>query len=318
MQPGRLSFIIIGTQDDAIARQQCDAAIQALVPQRELYTIIYGDGKNGDRIDAAKSIYHDKAMMKEWLDCEADGTGLDATNAPENIGACVSQLDAAPEPWDVYTNGGFWSSAMAGQSAVLVRPRGLWIASWLPGREPTAEDFLGWGTSWPSFGDGYLNAPMTWQYDHDIQLQTPYGIVFCDLDARYYPESGLIHWGIDVSNYAGMLNPDALAYLVTRPDLPAEQAPTQEPPGGTPEGPSSLSPAPVWLSGGVQSDGLPRGLMLNGWQLGIFNGPAKPVLMFGDESGEHPGRIAKLFGDSYMWLRKGSGPDAYWSAEEGD
>jgi hypothetical protein len=40
-----------------------------------------------------------------------------------------------------------------------------------------------------------------------------------------------------------------------------------------------------------------------------------PVLRVGSGL---PGRISKLFGDHYLWLRLGEKGNAYWSAEEGD
>jgi hypothetical protein len=42
---------------------------------------------------------------------------------------------------------------------------------------------------------------------------------------------------------------------------------------------------------------------------------AMPVLRVG---GGLPGRISKLFGDTYLWLRIGEDRVAYWSEEEGD
>jgi len=46
----------------------------------------------------------------------------------------------------------------------------------------------------------------------------------------------------------------------------------------------------------------------------LYNGGV-PVLRVG---GGLPGRIAKLFGDRYLWLRLGPSGEAYWSGEEGD
>ena len=46
----------------------------------------------------------------------------------------------------------------------------------------------------------------------------------------------------------------------------------------------------------------------------LYNGSV-PVLRIG---GGLPGRISKLFGERYLWLRLGEKGVAYWSAEEGD
>jgi len=46
----------------------------------------------------------------------------------------------------------------------------------------------------------------------------------------------------------------------------------------------------------------------------LYNGSV-PVLRIG---GGLPGRISKLFGERYLWLRLGEKGMAYWSAEEGD
>ncbi len=46
----------------------------------------------------------------------------------------------------------------------------------------------------------------------------------------------------------------------------------------------------------------------------LYNGSV-PVLRIG---GSLPGRISKLFGQRYLWLRFGESGAAYWSAEEGD
>lgn len=42
------------------------------------------------------------------------------------------------------------------------------------------------------------------------------------------------------------------------------------------------------------------------------------VMAIGDWEGVYPGRIAKLFGDQWWWLRKGEAGNAYWSQEAGD
>lgn len=42
------------------------------------------------------------------------------------------------------------------------------------------------------------------------------------------------------------------------------------------------------------------------------------VLLLGDVEGAFPGRLAKLFGDTYYWLRKADDGSAFWSTEEGD
>ena len=42
------------------------------------------------------------------------------------------------------------------------------------------------------------------------------------------------------------------------------------------------------------------------------------VMAIGDWEGKYPGRIAKLFGDKWWWLRKGSNNEALWSEEAGD
>jgi len=57
----------------------------------------------------------------------------------------------------------------------------------------------------------------------------------------------------------------------------------------------------------------------NGWRAEppyqvLYNGSV-PVLRIG---GGLPGRISKLFGDRYLWLRLGEKGVAYWSTEEGD
>lgn len=41
------------------------------------------------------------------------------------------------------------------------------------------------------------------------------------------------------------------------------------------------------------------------------------VVAIGDSAGNFPGRIAKLFGDKWLWLRNDNG-NAVWSEEEGD
>lgn len=314
--PAPIEFMIFGTQDPDITRQQLATAKLAEIRFRELYCIIYGDAENGDRLDTAQAIAGEgEANGGIWLDCESTETGLDATNSPEIIGAATSHLDVWGGPWGVYSNAGFWDACMAGESHRLIHPRASWVASWLPHREPTAEDFRGWGTEWPAWGDGYIMPPATWQYDHDIQLETPYGPVHCDLDSRFDFNTGRITYGIDVSNYSGELNVDALRWLRERPDLHAE-APGGDGAAGEPP-PGTLVPAPLWLAGGIMPDGLPHGLILNGKRLEIYNGPQKPVLTIGDVEGKFPGRFGKLFGDDYAWLRR-NGPDAFWDAQEGD
>jgi hypothetical protein len=57
----------------------------------------------------------------------------------------------------------------------------------------------------------------------------------------------------------------------------------------------------------------------NGWRAEppyqvLYNGSV-PVLRVG---GGLPGRISKLFGDRYLWLRLADNGAAYWSGEEGD
>ncbi len=56
-----------------------------------------------------------------------------------------------------------------------------------------------------------------------------------------------------------------------------------------------------------------------GWQTEppyqVLYNDSVPVLRIG---GRNPGRISKLFGDEYLWLRRGKGDIAYWAAEEGD
>lgn len=42
------------------------------------------------------------------------------------------------------------------------------------------------------------------------------------------------------------------------------------------------------------------------------------VMAIGDWEGKYPGRIAKLFGNEWWWLRKGEAGNAYWSQEAGD
>lgn len=42
------------------------------------------------------------------------------------------------------------------------------------------------------------------------------------------------------------------------------------------------------------------------------------VMAIGDWEGKFPGRIAKLFGTEWWWLRKGANNEAYWSQEAGD
>jgi len=42
------------------------------------------------------------------------------------------------------------------------------------------------------------------------------------------------------------------------------------------------------------------------------------ILRIGDTLGQFPGRLAKLFGDTYFWLRKAEDGGAYWTTEEGD
>lgn len=67
------------------------------------------------------------------------------------------------------------------------------------------------------------------------------------------------------------------------------------------------------------------GLEVAGRQLLVWNGGVC-VLAIGTYEGQYPGRIAKLFGDRWFWLRKGSElipgtPDldvAVWSGEAGD
>jgi hypothetical protein len=63
----------------------------------------------------------------------------------------------------------------------------------------------------------------------------------------------------------------------------------------------------------------PREPVSDGWRTEppyqvLYNGSV-PVLRVG---GELPGRISKLFGERYLWLRRGSSGVAYWSIEEGD
>lgn len=42
------------------------------------------------------------------------------------------------------------------------------------------------------------------------------------------------------------------------------------------------------------------------------------IMLIGSMDGAFPGRLAKLFGDTYFWLRKTEDGHAYWSTEEGD
>jgi hypothetical protein len=57
----------------------------------------------------------------------------------------------------------------------------------------------------------------------------------------------------------------------------------------------------------------------DGWQAEppyqVLYNQGVPVLRVG---GGLPGRISKLFGDTYLWLRVGEHHAAYWSVEEGD
>ncbi len=63
----------------------------------------------------------------------------------------------------------------------------------------------------------------------------------------------------------------------------------------------------------------PQPAAANGWRseppYHVLYNSSVPVLKIG---GGLPGRIAKLFGDRYLWLRLGEKGVAYWSTEEGD
>jgi hypothetical protein len=66
-------------------------------------------------------------------------------------------------------------------------------------------------------------------------------------------------------------------------------------------------------------DGAPSTSVGDGWRseppYQVLYSHAVPVLRVG---GGLPGRISKLFGDTYLWLRIGEDRVAYWSEEEGD
>lgn len=71
-------------------------------------------------------------------------------------------------------------------------------------------------------------------------------------------------------------------------------------------------PARVWAFGNEHNGVELRGLQQVTWINGL------EVLAVGDPEGVGLGRIAKLFGDTWWWLRKNDIGEAYWSQTEGD
>jgi len=73
------------------------------------------------------------------------------------------------------------------------------------------------------------------------------------------------------------------------------------------------------LLNALQRDGAPQAPAGDGWRseppYQVLYSYSVPVLRVG---GGLPGRISKLFGDRYLWLRIGENRVAYWSDEEGD
>ncbi|HEY8766066.1 MAG TPA: hypothetical protein VIP09_02190 [Dehalococcoidia bacterium] len=70
---------------------------------------------------------------------------------------------------------------------------------------------------------------------------------------------------------------------------------------------------------------LPNGWAVEGNQIIARNANGLAVVAIGDFEGQFPGRVAKLFGDTWWWLRKAPQTDpahnmaaAYWTLEAGD
>lgn len=253
-------FAIWGTQDLVICEGQILASLAAgFTPQQiELYVYMYWDGGNGARIANAIALAQKYSLEIIWLDCE-DETAWQS--APEQISAGWSQLIAANFPPTLYTNARFWHELLG--DAAPQPPAGLlfWIASWLASRVPTADDFNGWGTTWPSYGN--LPQPVMWQYRGTTQVNT----LTVDLDvARYVPG-----------------------------DVPAPA-------------PDPAPPAPDVILPTLRVEG----------ESVIISSDGVDVFILGGEG--FPGRIAKLFGAEYWYLRKGAGDpaSAYWTRNAGD